>query len=231
MPAAPARRVRPRDAASLVLIRHDGGTARVLMGQRHSGHVFMPDKFVFPGGRLDRADYRVRPLSDLRPEVAARVAHGTTESHARALGMAAIRETCEEAGLLVGRRVVRPPRSRSPVWRRFLSNGVVPSLDALEFIARAITPPGSPRRYDARFFMADARHIQGDLHEQMAGDGELLDLNWVPVDTAQQLDLPEITHAVIDEIAKRLAASTMERKRVPAPFFRFHGSRPVVELL
>lgn len=228
---APATRVRPRDAATLVLIRQEPSGPHVLMGQRHSGHVFMPDKFVFPGGRLDAADHRIRPLQGLRPAVASRVARGTTPRRARALALAAIRETFEEAGLLLGRRVRQPPRSRSPVWGRFLARGVVPSLEGLDFIARAVTPPGSPRRYDARFFMADAREIVGDLHDELAGDGELLDLHWVPLDRARRLDLPDATQFAIQEAAKRLAVPEPERARLPVPFFRFRGTAPVRDLL
>jgi 8-oxo-dGTP pyrophosphatase MutT (NUDIX family) len=197
------------------------------MGQRHAGHVFMPDKFVFPGGRLDRADHRIRPVTELRPAVADRVAVGTTPGRARALALAAVRETFEEAGLLVGARVARPQRSRSPSWRRFLAEGVAPTLDGFEFVARAITPPGNPRRYDARFFMADASLIQGDLHEALGGDGELLDLRWVPVGEAQSLDLPEVTHFVIDEVARRLAMPRSQRDGIPVPFYRFRGEKPI----
>jgi len=223
--------MRPRDAATLVLVRQDADGPLILMGQRHAGHVFMPRKFVFPGGRLDRADHRIRPVSELSPDVLARVAQGISPERARALALTAVRETFEEAGLLVGERVPQAPRSRSAAWSRFFASGVVPSLAGFDFIARAITPPGEPRRYDARFFMASAELIQGDLHTDLAGDGELLDLHWVRVDEAQALDLPEITHMVVDEVAKRLKLSTGERARARAPFYHFHAGRMSVDLL
>ncbi|MDB5483172.1 MAG: hydrolase, partial [Caulobacteraceae bacterium] len=68
------RAVRPRDAATLILVRRGGPKPRVMMGRRHSSHNFMPDKWVFPGGRIDRADFRAPYATDLRPEVAARLA-------------------------------------------------------------------------------------------------------------------------------------------------------------
>lgn len=81
-----------------------------------------------------------------------KLALGCTEARARALALAAIRETFEEAGLLVGRRVAFVPRTRARGWAAFLAHGVVPALDALEYVARVITPPGNPRRFDTRFF-------------------------------------------------------------------------------
>jgi 8-oxo-dGTP pyrophosphatase MutT (NUDIX family) len=221
--------VRPKDAATLILFRRGAEGPRILMGQRHGGHVFMPNKFVFPGGRVDPADGRIRPLTGLRRAVEEKVARGCGAARARALAMAAIRETFEETGLLVGEPTSAPPRSRSPSWRRFLRHRIVPSLEILDFVARAITPPGAPRRFDARFFMADAVHVHGDAHDELAGSGELLDLRWIPLEEAQQLDLPQITDLVIDEISKRLAAP--DPGAVPVPFVRFRGGRNVLETL
>jgi 8-oxo-dGTP pyrophosphatase MutT (NUDIX family) len=224
-----SKRVRPRDAATLVLYRRQADGVRILMGQRHSGHVFMPDKFVFPGGRVDPADARVRPLVPLRPEVERKLARGSSATRARALAMAAIRETFEETGLLVGDPSPRVPRTRSSAWAAFLRHGVVPSLGALDFVARAITPPGNPRRFDARFFMADASCIHGDAHDELVGSGELLDLDWVPLERAQSLDLPEVTHMVVDEVRKRLAAA--DPASVPVPFVRFVRRGTAIEHL
>ncbi len=223
--------MRPKDAATLILVRRDGDRARVLMGQRHSGHVFMPDKFVFPGGRVDAADHRVEPASELRPAVAARVAHGVSSARARALAMAAVRETFEETGLIVGRRSSERRSSRSPAWAAFLRTGVVPDLAPFDLVGRAITPHDAPRRFDARFFMADASTIQGEVHESPTGSGELLDLSWVSLDEARRLDLPAITRIVIDEVAKRLDATPQEAARIPVPFYRWSGTKPVLELL
>ncbi len=142
--------------------------------------------------------------------------------------MTAIRETFEETGLLVGQRSETPPKSRSRSWGLFLAHGVVPSLEILDFVARAITPPDSPRRYDARFFLADARHVQFDAHDELAGSGELLELQWVPLAEAKTLDLPEVTHLVVDEVAKRLAAPG---QRLPVPFFRYRRDRAIVDHL
>ena len=51
--------LRPKDAATLVLVKRDGREPRVLMGQRHGNMAFMANKYVFPGGRIDPADMRI----------------------------------------------------------------------------------------------------------------------------------------------------------------------------
>jgi 8-oxo-dGTP pyrophosphatase MutT (NUDIX family) len=153
--------VRPRDAASLILVRRERKTIRVLIAERHSSHVFLPGRFVFPGGRLEPGDLRLRVSTDLRPEVRAKVAAGAGPAKARGLALAAVRETFEETGLMVGEPNAGVPRTRSQAWARFFSQGVVPKLERLEFIARAVTPPGRARRFDARFLMADVEDIAG----------------------------------------------------------------------
>src|SRR6201989_3094151 len=164
--------LRPKDAATLVLVKREGGTARVLMGQRHGNMAFMANKYVFPGGRVDPGDMRVPVASELRADVAARASHGVSAARARGLALAAIRETFEEAGILLGERADKLPRTRAPAWQKFFAHGVAPRLDVLEFIARAITPPNRTRRFDARFFMADADAIAHTL--DAAENDELL---------------------------------------------------------
>ncbi len=221
MPASEAAkapgRVVPRDAAALVLCRRDQGEPQILLGRRHGGLAFMPNLYVFPGGRVDPADARAARATDLRPEVLAKLVRGATPARARALALAAIRETYEEAGLLVGARTAAPPRSRSETWAAFFRNGIVPALHGLDFIARAITPPGNPRRFDTRFFLADASHAHAP--DALGGSGELLDLRWVALSKTRELPLPEATVMVIGEVEKRVAAR--DPAALPVPFARF----------
>jgi 8-oxo-dGTP pyrophosphatase MutT (NUDIX family) len=206
------RVVRPRDAATLILIRRDGPAPQVLMGRRHGGHDFMPDKWVFPGGRIDRSDFRAPHATPLRPSVAARLEKTTTPDRARALAMTAIRETFEEAGLLLARPA--PSRPGAGPWREFLAQGAAADLDALDFIARAITPPSRHKRFDARFFMAEADRL---ISLERQGDcGELDEIAWVTLDDALKLDLPSVTRFVLREIPLRLADPDR-----PAPSLRF----------
>lgn len=227
---APLPRI--KDAATLVLVRRERGVPHVLMGQRSGGTRFMPNKFVFPGGRVDPGDHRIAPLADLHPDTQAKVmldprgARAVSQTKAKAIALAALRETFEETGLVLGEKTAALPRTRSPGWARYFETGVAPRLDSLVLVARAITPPYRPKRYDARFFMADADLIAADAHDLFAGSGELLELHWVPVDEATKLDLPNITRAVLGRIAERTSDSKPFRPDLPAPFFHFVRGKP-----
>ncbi|MEQ1887792.1 MAG: NUDIX hydrolase, partial [Alphaproteobacteria bacterium] len=187
------RAVRPRQASTLIIVRRDKSEPEVLMGRRSAGHTFLPGKFVFPGGRVDRGDLSVRPHTELRPEVEERLLKGCSPAQARGLGMAAIRETFEETGLLIGRQVAAPMATRSKIWTEFSGYGVAPALDIMDYIGRAITPAFQPKRFDARFFMVEAEHIHGDLHDTSNASGELLEIHWLPIAEAKKLELQGIT--------------------------------------
>ncbi|HEY3694582.1 NUDIX hydrolase [Phenylobacterium sp.] len=199
---AGTRAVRPKDAGALILVRRDGARPQVLMGRRNRGHSFMPDKWVFPGGRVDPGDARAPYATDLRPEVAAMLRARTPEARARAVALAAVRETFEEAGLLLARPA--PARSAAGPWREFLAQGALPDLDALDLVARAITPPALPKRFDARFFMADAERLL--TLERQPDCGELDEIAWVNLQEAMKLDLPNVTRFILQELEARLEA-------------------------
>jgi 8-oxo-dGTP pyrophosphatase MutT (NUDIX family) len=218
--------LRPKDAATLILVLREGINARVLMGRRHQGMAFMAGKYVFPGGRVDPGDQRLPIVGELRPDVLAKLTKGATASRARGLALAAIRETFEETGIILGERAVKLPRTKTQAWKRFFAHGLMPRLDRLEFIARAITPPNRTRRFDARFFMADAAHIGHAL--DVAETNELLEPCWLTFQEARAQDLPSITRRMIDEVEARVAAPEVAR---PVPFFRFRNNRPTLDYL
>jgi 8-oxo-dGTP pyrophosphatase MutT (NUDIX family) len=217
------RALRPRDAATLILVEGSKrGTARVLMGKRHAGHRFMPGKFVFPGGRVEPEDRRMIAAGALDAHVEeklnARVPR-PSPSFARALALAAIRETFEETGLAIG--VLGSSTAENPppgAWTRFAATGVRPSLDAIDFLARAITPPGRPRRFDARFLVVDARFIAMRVDGAVHAEAELVELVWTPLDEARKLDLPSITHMALDDLGQALEGG-LDKSR-PRPFYR-----------
>src|SRR3569623_2281248 len=98
---------RPRDAATLILVDRSSSVPKVLVGKRHDKVVFMPGKFVFPGGRVAKADYRVPCAAPITAELEANLAKGspkTPASRAKSLAIAAIREACEVFGLCFGRK-------------------------------------------------------------------------------------------------------------------------------
>ncbi len=220
----PAPRLRPRDAGTLILLRRRAaGSPEVLMGRRHPDQAFAPDNYVFPGGRVDPEDGKVRPLAPLRAEVAERLAKSCTGRRARALAMAAVRETFEETGLMLGRPLDGArPRGLPDSWRHFYAAGLGPALDGLAYFARAITPAGRTRRFDARFFVADADGLTGEL----IGNGELLDLQWVTLDDALDLQIREITAIMIERLRTALEAGmNPATDDAPAPVYRLVRGR------
>lgn len=221
----PGPTLRPKDAATLIIVRRDDGHPRVLMGQRHARMAFQPNRFVFPGGRIDACDMRIAAGGELRADVAAKLAHGITPARARGLALAAIRETFEETGVLIGERASAVPRTRAPAWRRYFAHGVVPRLDRFEFVARAITPPGRTRRFDARFFMVDASAIAGTVDATHVE--ELLAPTWLTLAEARALDLMNITRRILEEVEARIADATPR----PVPFFRFTRGKSTVSYL
>ena len=228
------RALRPRDAATLILIeRSEPGRARVLMGKRHAGHRFMPGKFVFPGGRLEPEDRRMAAATALDPHVEAKLnarVRRPSPHFARALALAAIRETFEETGLAIGAPDHGAPANPPPgAWSRFAATGVTPALDAIDFLARAITPPGRPRRFDARFLIADASSIAGRVEGAVHLEAELVELVWAPLDEALNLDLPDITRAALADLVRALDGG-LDKSR-PRPFYRQLRGKRLVEQL
>jgi 8-oxo-dGTP pyrophosphatase MutT (NUDIX family) len=189
-----------RPAATVILTRRAGGTAQVLMGQRGAGAVFMPSKFVFPGGGVDPADLLQPADGHLAAPCARRLALLVPDGAPPpgTLAAAALRELTEETGLT-------------------LAPGA-----ALRFVFRAITPPGRSRRFDARFLMADAADLTGDPDDLSAASGELQHLSWLSLTQARALDLPFITEVVLAEVASLSGG----QDQPGVPFFDNSGPRP-----
>jgi 8-oxo-dGTP pyrophosphatase MutT (NUDIX family) len=219
------RHVVPVDAASLVILRGRGRTAEVLMGRRRPRAAFLPNVYVFPGGRLDRGDAQAPPNVALRPEVEKKLRRRCRGSPALALALAALRETFEETGLLLcGAPGAQPPGAGfdSPFWRAYGAAGLTPDPGRLDYIVRAITPPGSPRRYNTRFFITRGDDARGAL----LGDGELLDLRWVRMaDVDRTLDVVDVTSFVLKEAAIHMSATPNARARRPATLMCYVNGR------
>lgn len=211
--------VRPRDASSLIVTRRERQKIFVLMGRRSPTARFMPGVFVFPGGAVSSGDGRVLPATELDPTYGTLMGVGQSQSRARALAMAAIRETWEETGLVVG-VAGQLKGSRAPSWEAIRSLNRVPDLQHLGYVGRAITPSFSKIRFHARFFTVDAHHLSGEIQ----GDGELVEVGWWNVADLNDLPMRGVTRFMLDRAVGLVRGEVEER---PTPIFRWRGSRRV----
>jgi 8-oxo-dGTP pyrophosphatase MutT (NUDIX family) len=218
--------IKPRDSATLILIDRGEAVPKVLLGRRHTRHKFAPGQFVFPGGRVELTDRKMPTATPLDTRDAERLMiHVKRPSPAKAIAyaLAAVRETYEETGLMLGRRVAGPIGAVPEAWRPFAEAGILPDLDALHFVARAITPPKRPRRFDSRFFAADISAIAHRVEGMVGPDAELVELVWLPITDAHRLDMPGVTAIVLEELQDRIAASMSHDH--PVPLYRMLHKR------
>lgn len=202
---------RPRNAATLIITDLKGREPRLLMGQRHHGHKFMPGKFVFPGGRVEPQDYIGSTGSAMPAPMAGKLLRHTGgiphEQRALALAHAALRETQEETGVLIGGDIHKEPPA---------------DFSHLTFLARAITPPRRARRFDTRFFAVLAEHVTGNLG---IIDGEFTAIHWLTLRQARSQDLPSITRIILEELEERLAEGNFRDPNAAVPFYFMRGAR------
>jgi 8-oxo-dGTP pyrophosphatase MutT (NUDIX family) len=218
---------RPVDAATLILVDRASAIPKVLVGKRHDKVVFMPGKFVFPGGRVDIADGRVPVAAAIPKALETNLLKGSpkiTPARARSLAVAAIREACEETGLCLGRASKSKTAALTGPWKPFADAGLLPDPSSLFLIARAITPPGRIRRFDTRFFTADASAIAHRVEGVIHADAELVELVWVELGSKPLADLHPMTRNVLNELDKRLATGAL-RHDADVPFYHFYGGK------
>ena len=191
-----------RNASTVIVIRDRMEKPSILMGQRGAKAAFMPNKFVFPGGAVDPGDAHIPLATPLTDQCAARIGEDADSALAHAIPVAAIRELWEETGLVLGKKGAwqdTPP----PDWETYAATGHLPHAQPLQFVFRALTPPGRPRRFDARFFLVDADDIASDPDNFDAACDELSHLQWVPLSDARRFDMPFITEVVLAEVEAR----------------------------
>jgi len=219
---------RPVDAATLILVDRTSATPKVLVGKRHDKVVFMPGKFVFPGGRVDTADGRVPVAAPIPKALETNLLKGSPKisaARARSLAVAAIREACEETGLCLGRAASQNKAFALPgPWKPFADADLLPDPSGLFLIARAITPPGRVRRFDTRFFTADASAIAHRVDGVIHADAELVELVWVELGSKPLADLHPMTRNVLNELDKRLATGAL-RHDADVPFYHFYSGK------
>ncbi len=191
------------------------------MLKRNRRSVFVPDMWVFPGGAVDDDDHHDDVADRLDGLDSVRSVVQLSRTDAAAHWGAVLRETYEEAGLVLGRTADGRPwndddLSAHSSWRDSLNAGTTDMatflsasdlyLDALavRYIARFITPMGPPRRYDARFFLAPNPSSQ----TASIDDDEAVEHRWVsPADALGAYGLGEMimmtpTVAVLMRLAR-----------------------------
>jgi len=195
------RAVRPRHAASLIIVRQSHTGPEMLMGMRGAKHRFMPNRLVFPGGAVDPTDHKTPFSTPLRDETKILLERTAPPRLAQALAAAAARELEEETGLTLG---------------------APPALDGLSYLCRAVTPPSQPVRFNARFLVVDVDRISGTL----AGSGELEELRYYAMAEALAFDLAGITRDILKNLQRFLQMSPQERlDRIATPLNRFNNWR------
>jgi 8-oxo-dGTP pyrophosphatase MutT (NUDIX family) len=203
---------RPRQAASLILIRPGREGAEVLIGRRAAASRFMPGRYVFPGGAVHAEDRRPWPGETGSP---ARL--GDEPRHLR-LARAALRETGEETGLILARSEGAACASAtgrhalSPIENAIAQRRLRPDFALLAYLGRAITPTSSPIRFHARFFLGDGRDAVGEP----VGNGELEDLGWRPVAAALAHDLSDVTRFMLAH-----ALAVWRGATIATPLYRY----------
>jgi 8-oxo-dGTP pyrophosphatase MutT (NUDIX family) len=224
--------VRPRDSATLILIDRAEAVPKVLLGRRHQRHRFLPGKFVFPGGRIEPADRLMAASAALHERHVAKLMRKLKRpslAKAVAFALAAVRETYEETGLMLGAPAAGTVTAPPGPWAAFAKAGIVPDLSAIHFVARAITPPKRLLRFDSRFFAADVSAIARHEDGFVGPEKELVELVWLPITEARQLDMPGITAVVLEELQDRIAADMSHNH--PVPLYRMLQKRFVREIL
>ncbi|HUS96736.1 MAG TPA: NUDIX hydrolase [Hyphomicrobiaceae bacterium] len=217
---------KPRDAATLIIVDTTLPVPRMLMGRRRPDLVFMPGKFVFPGGRVDTADKDMVSADELDAgeiqKLLAEMKGHPSAARARSLALAAVREAYEETGIIVGSAASGIAAPEHACWQSFAARSYLPRIAPLAFFARAITPPGRPRRFDTRFFCLPADAIAEDTG---VVDDELSEIGWYTSDDTRGMDLPPITRVVIEDLADRLRSGPLGPAPVPVPFYhQRHGT-------
>ena len=219
--------LKPRDAATLIIVDRSGAQPKVLLGKRHAGLKFMAGKLVFPGGRMEPGDKKMPVASDLdaacRHAADAQRAPPEPRQGARAGARGDPRDLRGDrpAARQARRgRAAGAGRAVAGVRRRAAS---CRTSAQLHFIVRAITPPRRPRRFDARFFAADASAIAHRIDGKVGPDSELVELVWLPIAEAKKHDLPTITQVALDELEARVAKGFGHD--LPSPFYRMLHKR------
>lgn len=209
------RAPKPRIASTIVIYTGTPENPKILMGQRSSRHDFMPSVYVFPGGRVDRVDSFAPWHGDLSPRTERILESAYNPRKARACVLAAIRETYEETGLMVGEPRPWQKNLNNESWDAFRQAGITPDLSGIDVFGRAITPPHRHKRYDTWFFIEKYQGATNTIQDS----GELSNVGWYSYEQIEDLELQRATTMMLTVLKNHLSRP----KPDPAIFYsRMH---------
>ena len=197
------RAPKPRVASTLVLTCGSGRNLKILMGQRSNKHDFMPNVYVFPGGRVDRADSFAKYAGDLSPRTTRILETAYNPRRARAVALACVRETYEETGLMLGKASDTQRNLTHASYDAFRQAGQLPDLTGIEVFGRAVTPPHCHKRFDAWFFV---KHLGDQTPTQITDSSELLNVGWFTFEQIEKHELQRATKMMLQVLKRFLEA-------------------------
>ena len=222
----------PQDASSLIIIDDQGPSSRFLMGLRNKNLSFMPNKYVFPGGKVETDDLNLTTIDDLSKRdkllLSMKTSTAICEQMIRGLALAAIRETYEETGNIVGKPNINEHIPQNSSWNAFYSQNVIPSLSFVKFCGRAITPENNVRRYDTRFFCTHAKYI---AKSTLFRAGEFDHIKWLTFQQTLQYPLPNITRNILQKVYEGLYQGDLFSDKFQVPFYYTQNNNFKNELL
>ena len=191
--------VKPKDASSIIVLKRNKGKVMVLMGRRPLTAKFMPGVYVFPGGAVEKDDFKIGKYYNLTSKLSKSKDKASSTNHSIAIQLAAIRETAEETGLFLGKRqtIIEPAIfPKNNIWLPFYNQSLNPEIFKLIFLGRAITPSFMKIRFHARFYIAFFEDFVGNINS----NGELEKLDWFNIREVKHLNVADVTEFMIDEI-------------------------------
>jgi 8-oxo-dGTP pyrophosphatase MutT (NUDIX family) len=227
-----AEPVATRDAATVVLVRDAAEGIELFFVKRRADVRFMGGAFVFPGGKLDPEDGSAEIHADLDDRACRQRLSEEDNPNARALFVAAARECLEESGVLLSNDAVSAERIAAArhaldVDKRGFAEvlaecGATLALSRLVAFARWVTPRGETRRFDARFFLAQASSDTVATHDTR----ETVASAWLsPQEALARAERREIvlvppTFRTVQQFAQaRTAREALALARSPVPRF------------
>ena len=208
----------PRDASSIIIIKRKKNQLYVLMGKRSAKSRFMPSIYVFPGGAVERDDYKVNNIFNLSTNIKKSLLKSRSNKHTVAIMLSAIRETAEECGLFLVSHKMKTKYKKlvlNETWNYFLEKSILPSTHKLFYFGRAITPSYLKTRYHARFFIAQLNDFCGKIRT----NGELENIDWIELKKAKLLPIADVTEFLINRIIHLNNFKSLLEKQNKYPMF------------